>query len=98
MQHRHDYVELEPPPSPSSALLAIRAAAGAVDDASIGAAAVVPILLGKTGQQAPVVGGAAQVEVHEVRGRGRGGHARFLARSCKRMLQVTQKLGDEVYA
>ena len=42
--------------------------AGASDDLSASADSVVPILLGKSGQQAPAVGGAAQEHVHQVQG------------------------------
>jgi hypothetical protein len=66
MHPRNDYATFELCPTSLGASRAVRTAAGANDDVSAGADAVVPILLGRTGQQAPVVGGAAQEHVHQV--------------------------------
>ena len=72
MQHRQDYVEFERSPS-KSALRTAGAAAEADDDGNAGAACVVPLLLGRTGQHVPVSGETAQVEAHEVGSGDEGG-------------------------
>ena len=76
MQHRRDYVQVEPPLPATTAPRAIGSAVAGSDGSSAG---VVPVLLGKAGQQAPVVGETGQVYSHQVRGDqwvggGEGGH------------------------
>ncbi len=64
MQRRRDYVQLEPPAPAIPSSRAIHSVGGGSDDASAG---VVPLLLGKAGQQAPMVGETGQVYAHQVR-------------------------------
>ncbi len=66
MPHRHDYVEFERSPPSKSAARATGAAAEADGDASASAAAVVPLLLGRLGQQVAQAGETGAVGAHEV--------------------------------
>jgi hypothetical protein len=65
MQHRRDYLQVEPLLPATTAHRAIDCAGAGSDDSSRG---VVPLLLGIAGQQAPVVGETGQVYSHQVRG------------------------------
>jgi hypothetical protein len=71
MQHRHDYVDFAScPPSKTATRTSGAAAADADDDASAGGASVIPLLLGRSGQEVAVAGETGHVPAHEVAGAG----------------------------
>jgi hypothetical protein len=68
MQHRHDYVEVEHSPPSKATSRAVGVAAGS-DGGASGAdgGAVVPLLLGRSGQHVPVAGETGQMDPTQVR-------------------------------
>jgi hypothetical protein len=61
MQHRHDYVEVEHSPPSKAPSRAVGVATGA------DGGAVVPLLLGRSGQHVPVAGETGQMDPTQVR-------------------------------